>query len=284
MSTTTYTASTAETQYIETTSARFAYRRLGPVGGVPLLLLHRFRATLDWWDPRLIEALAVERDVIFFDNIGIGYTEGGPLTTMDANAAGAAEFVEALGLSQVDVLGWSFGGVVAQRLAVLHPERVRRVVIAGSGSGTAPGMPGIPERVLAIQQQPESSLEDVLYLFYPETEEARARGLDHFRRVQSDMPEGAPQVTQEASMGQLEAIMATMSRPWDDVVNDLKEITAPVLYAGGVPDVMIDAYSSYAAVQVLPNAKLLLYSDAGHAFLFQHLDEFVREALTFLAD
>ncbi|MBT2534421.1 alpha/beta hydrolase [Arthrobacter sp. ISL-48] len=279
-----YAASTAETQYIETKSARFAYRRLGPVGGVPLLLLHRFRATLDWWDPRFIQALAAERDVILFDNIGIGYTEGEPLRTVDAFADGAGEVIEALGLSQVDLLGWSFGGVVAQRLAVLHPERVRRIVIAGSGSGAAPGMPGIPERVLAIQQQPESSLEDVLYLFYPETEEARARGLDHFGRVQADMPEGAPQVTQEAAMGQLEAIMATMSRPWDDVVSDLKEITAPVLYAGGAHDVMIDAFGSYAAVQVLPNAKLVLYSDAGHAFLFQHLDEFVREVLVFLTD
>lgn len=145
-------------------------------------------------------------------------------------------------------------------------------------------MPGIPDRVLAIQKQPESSLEDVLYLFYPATDEARARGLDHFGRVQADMPEGAPQVTQEAAMGQLEAIMAAMSRPWEDVVRDLEEILAPVLYAGGVHDVMIDAYSSYAAVQVLPNAKLVLYSDAGHAFLFQHLDTFVREVLIFLAD
>ncbi|RXZ72519.1 alpha/beta fold hydrolase [Agromyces albus] len=284
MSTTTYAASTASTQYVETKSARFAYRRLGPVGGVPLLLLHRFRATMDWWDPRFIEALAAERDIILFDNIGIGYTEGDPLTTVDGFADGAAEIIEALGLSQVDVLGWSFGGVVAQRLAVIYPEQVRRIVIAGSGSGAAPGMPGIPERVLAIQQQPESSLEDVLYLFYPETEAARARGLDHFGRVQADMPEGAPQVTQDAAMGQLAASMAAMARPWEDVVLDLKAITAPVLYAGGVHDVMIDAYSSYAAVQELPNARLVLYSDAGHAFLFQHLDNFVRQVLAFLAE
>ncbi len=284
MSTATYAASTASTQYIETKSARFAYRRLGPVGGVPLLLLHRFRATMDWWDPRFIEALAAERDIILFDNIGIGYTEGDPLTTVDGFADGAAEIIEALGLPQVDVLGWSFGGVVAQRLAVLYPERIRRIVIAGSGSGAAPGMPGIPERVLAIQQQPESSLEDVLYLFYPETEAARARGLDHFGRVQADMPEGAPQVTQDAAMGQLAAIMGAMARPWEDVVLDLKAITAAVLYAGGVHDVMIDTYSSYAAVQELPNARLVLYSDAGHAFLFQHLDSFVRQVLAFLAE
>lgn len=105
MSTTTYSASTAHTQYVETKSARFAYRRLGQAGGVPLLLLHRFRATLDWWDPRFIEALAAERDVILFDNVGIGYTEGKPLTTVDAFADGAAEIIDALSLSQVDLLG-----------------------------------------------------------------------------------------------------------------------------------------------------------------------------------
>ena len=83
---------------------------MGPVGGVPLLLPHRFRATLDWWDPRFIQALAAERDVILFDNIGIGYTEGEALTTVDGFADGAVEVVEALGLSHVDLLGWSFGG------------------------------------------------------------------------------------------------------------------------------------------------------------------------------
>lgn len=284
MSSTIYAASTAQTQYIETKSARFAYRRLGPVGGVPLLLLHRFRATLDWWDPRFIQALATERDVILFDNIGIGYTEGEPLETVDGFADGAAEIVEALGLSQADLLGWSFGGVVAQKVALKRPDLVRKLVVAGSGSGTAPGMPAMPERVATIMTKPDSDLEDLLYLFYPETVEARINGLDHFGRIEAEMPEGAPQVTQDAAMGQLEAITATLAVPWDDVARDLATITAPVLYAGGVHDVMIDAYSSYAAVQVLPNAKLVLYSDAGHAFLFQHLDEFVREVLVFLAD
>ena len=283
MSSTTYAASTARTPYVETKSARFAYRRLGPVGGVPLVLLHRFRATLDWWDPRFIEALAAERDVILFDNIGIGYTEGQPLRTVNAFAEGAIDFVEALQLSQVDLLGWSFGGVVAQKFTLLRPDLVRKVIVAGSGSGTAPGMPAMPERVASIMLKPEADLEDVLYLFYPETDEARAKGLDHFGRVAAEMPDGAPRVSQDAAMGQLEAITATLAAPWDDVARDLATITAPVLYAGGAHDVMIDAFSSYAAVQVLPNAKLVLYSDAGHAFLFQHLDTFVREVLVFLA-
>ena len=173
---------------------------------------------------------------------------------------------------------------MAQKVALKRPDLVRKLVVAGSGSGTAPGMPAMPERVAIIMTKPGSDLEDLLYLFYPETDEARTMGLDHFGRIDADMPEGAPQVTQDAAMGQFEAITATLAAPWDDVARDLATITAPVLYAGGAHDVMIDAFSSYAAVQVLPNAKLVLYSDAGHAFLFQHLDKFVREVLMFLAD
>ncbi|MET3174341.1 alpha/beta hydrolase [Arthrobacter sp. UYCu721] len=283
MGSTTYSAATATTQYIESGGTSFAYRRLGPTGGVPLLLLHRFRATIDWWDPRFIESLAAERDVILFDNVGIGYTEGAPLTTVNGFADGAIALAEALGLQQVDLLGWSFGGVVVQKVALKRPDLVRKLVIAGSGSGTAPGMVAMPDRVATIMTKQDSDLEDLLYLFYPETPEARAKGLDHFGRVQAEMPADAPQVTQDAAMGQLQAITATLSAPWEDVARDLATIDAPVLYAGGAHDVMIDAYSSYAAVQELPNAKLVLYSDAGHAFLFQYLGEFVREVQMFLA-
>lgn len=284
MSTSHYSAATAETLHVETGSVTYAYRRLGPSGGVPLVLLHRFRGTLDWWDPRFIEGLAHDHDVIIFDNIGLGYTPGAPLTTMEDYARGAEHFIEALSLPRVDLLGWSFGGVVAQRLTVQRPDLVRKLVIAGSGSGAAPGTPGIPERVLGIQARPETTLGEFLYLFYPETKDGHHHGLDHMQRVTSEMPAGAPQVSQEAALGQLQAITAAMERPWSEVVTDLETIASPVLYAGGAHDVMIDAFGSYAAVQVLPNAKLLLYSDAGHAFLFQHREDFVREVTLFLAD
>lgn len=280
--TTTYAAATAETQYVESPSARFAYRRVGPQGGVPLVLLHRFRATLDWWDPEFLEVLSADRDVILFDNIGIGYTEGAAMKTVEAFAAGAIEFIEALGLSEVDLLGWSFGGVVAQGVTLMRPDLVRKVVIAGSGSGVAPGMPVMGERVVSIMAKPDADAEDMLYLFYPETEAARASGLDHLGKVTLTTPANAPVVSEEAAMGQLEAIMASLAAPWEDVVENLKRIKQPVLYANGSHDVMIDAFASYAAVQVLPNAKLVLYSDAGHAFLFQHLGDFSTEVKNFL--
>ena len=280
--TTAYSPTTVKTQYVDAGSTRYAYRRIGSQRGVPLVLVHRFRATIDWWDPTFIEALADERDVIMFDNVGIGYTAGAPMNTVDANTSGAIAFIEALGLSQVDLLGWSFGGVVAQDIVLKRPDLIRKLIVAGSGSGSAPGMPAMGERVSNIMVTPEANSEDMLYLFYPETEAARAKGVEHFSKIAAGMPENAPGVTQEAAMGQLAAITATLSAPWEQVVVRLRKLTLPVLYAGGSHDVMIDGFASYAAVQELPNAKLVLYSDAGHAFLFQHLENFTAEAKAFL--
>ncbi|MFD0440943.1 alpha/beta fold hydrolase [Streptomyces chartreusis] len=278
-------APTAENLHVEGLTTRFTYRRRGPRGGVPLVLLHRFRATVDWWDPEFIEALAEERDVISFDNIGIGYTEGQPLTSVQEFAAGAAEFIEALGLGKVDILGWSFGGLVAQALTLTRPDLVRRLVVAGSGSGAAPGTPRMTEKVLGIMASPGSgnNREDMMYLFYPDTPEARALGDKHFDAVAAAMPKDAPVVSEAAAMGQLKAIGGAQATPWEQVAANLATIKQPVLYANGMQDVMVHAHASFAAVQHLPAAKLVLYSDAGHAFLFQHTAEFTTDVKDFLA-
>ncbi|WP_406281135.1 alpha/beta hydrolase [Nocardia sp. NBC_00881] len=281
----TYTpVNAAENLHIDAASARFTYRRMGPRGGVPLVLLHRFRATVDWWDPEFLDILAAERDVILFDNIGIGYTGGEALTTVEGFAAGAIEFIEALGLTEVDLLGWSFGGVVAQAVTLTRPDLVRKLIVAGSGSGLAPNMPTISERVLGIMAKPDADLDDMLYLFYPETEEARKLGIEHFDKVSAAMPTDAPVVNEAAAMGQLQAITAALATPWEQVVAGLGTIRQPVLYVNGMHDVMIHAFASYSAVEHLPSAKLVLYGDAGHAFLFQHLEEFTAEVKSFLAD
>jgi pimeloyl-ACP methyl ester carboxylesterase len=129
----TYLADKAENLTVEGPSATFTYRRMGPQGGVPLVLLHRFRATIDWWDPEFLDLLAANHDVIVFDNVGIGYTTGEPRDSLEGLAQGAIEFIEALGLPQADVLGWSLGGIVAQRVALRRPELVRKLIVAGSG-------------------------------------------------------------------------------------------------------------------------------------------------------
>ncbi|MFM9499680.1 alpha/beta fold hydrolase [Streptomyces galilaeus] len=281
---TTYKADTAENLTVEGSSARFTYRRLGKQGGVPLVLTHRFRGTIDFWDPQFLEYLAADHDVIVFDNVGIGYSTGEPRDSVEGFADGAIEFIEALGFSQVDLLGWSLGGIVAQHVTLRRPDLVRKLIVAGSGpGGLVPGMPPMREDVLTIMAKPGTDENDLLFLFYPENEAAQVAGRAHLANISTRLAAGGPQVSEEAAMGQMKAAEKILSVPFEVVRTNLESIKQPVLYANGVHDVMIPAVASYVAVQHLEDATLLLYSDAGHGFLFQHAEEFVTAVNHFLA-
>lgn len=281
---TTFLADTAENLSVDGPSARFTYRRIGPRGGVPLVLLNRFRGTIDWWDPEFLDHLSADHDVILFDNIGIGYTSGQPRNSIDGFADGAIEFIDALGLHEVDLFGWSLGGVVAQAVTRRRPDVVRKLIVAGSGPGQVPGMTALAEDVLTIMAKPGGGdAEDMLYLFYPDNDAARASGHEHLAKVSTRLAADAPVVSEEAAMGQFIAAGKLMSIPFERVQSELESIKQPVLYANGVHDVMIPAIASYVAVQHLDSATLVLYSDAGHAFLFQHARAFATEVSNFLA-
>lgn len=275
---TTFQADRAETQYVDGASARFAYRRIGPRSDVPLVMAMRFRGTLDHWDPALLEVLSSERDVIMFDNRGTGRSSGTAPTTIEGLAQGLLDFVDALDLSQVDLIGWSMGGYVVQVASLLRPTLVRRLIVAGSGPGRIPDMEASPEKVLQIAGKPVNSDEDFLYLFFPETDEGRQAGLASLRRLDTRLSESLAVVAPEAVAAQRAAFSSFGTGVWDQ----LGELTLPVLVANGSHDVMISAFASYAMSQRLPNAKVILYSDAGHAFLFQHAEEFGQEVLRFL--
>jgi pimeloyl-ACP methyl ester carboxylesterase len=279
-----YLADTAEDLTVEGPSARFTYRRVGPRGGVPLVLLNRFRGTIDWWDPEFVDYLAADHDVIVFDNVGIGYSTGQPRDSLDGFADGAIEFIKTLGVPTVDLLGWSLGGIVAQAVAHRRPDLVRRLVVAGSAPvGPVPGQPDMSQEVLHIMAKPEADANDLLYLFYPETDAARLAGHQHLAKVSARLANGGPAVSEEAATGQLVAVGKILSVPFDEVRSTLEDIKQPVLYANGIHDVMIPALASYVAVQHLDTATLVLYSDAGHAFLFQHARAFATEVTNFLA-
>ncbi|MEZ0356362.1 alpha/beta fold hydrolase [Mycobacterium sp. SA01] len=271
----------AETQYIDGASARFAYRRFGSGSGVPLVLALRFRGTMDHWDPRFLDRLASTHDVIIFDNLGHSKTTGAAPTSMDALAGGLAEFVDALGLAQVDLLGWSLGGIVVQAATLNRPDLVRRLIVAGSSpGGGVPDMPAPDPRIWQVATKPVNDDDDFLYLFFPESDGAHRLGVESLRRLDArTLSADHIPVSLETMQAQLAVIASTGSSIWDR----LAEIAIPVLVANGAHDRMIDAYASYAMAGRLPNAKVVLYSDAGHGFLFQHIDDFTREVLTFLA-
>jgi pimeloyl-ACP methyl ester carboxylesterase len=280
-----YRADTAETLSMESHSARFAYRRMGPSGGVPVVLLNRVRGTLDWWDPEFLDHLATDHDVIVFDNVGTGYTSGTPRDTVDGLADGAIEFIEALGVSEVDLLGWTLGGTVAQHVALTRPDLVRKLVVAAaSPGGSVPGAPAPNEKVRATMTKPEVTGDDLVYLFFPDTEAGRTAGHEHLARVATRLAAGRADVSEAAARGQINAIARDAVIPFEQVQADLARINQPVLYATGMQDVMIPALAAFAAVQHIPHAVLLAYGDAGHAFLFQHAREFSTQVRTFLAD
>jgi len=156
---TSFQSDRAETQYVDGVSARFAYRRIGPRSGAPLVMAMRFRGTIDHWDPELLDVLGSERDVIVFDNVGTGYSSGTAPTSIEGLAQGLLDFVDALDLSQVDLLGWSMGGYVVQGASLLRPTLVRRLIVAGSGPGRVPGMPATPAKVWPVAAKPENSAE-----------------------------------------------------------------------------------------------------------------------------
>ena len=271
----------AETRFLDGPSARYAYRRFGPDAGVPLVLALRFRGTMDHWDPDFLDALAVERDVIIFDNIGHAKTTGAAPTAMEALAGGLAEFVDTLGLTKVDLLGWSLGGIVVQAVALQRPDLVRRMIVAGSSpGGGVPGMPQPDPKIWQVATKPVNDDDDFLYLFFPDNDPAHKLGLESLRRLENRaLSEDHIPVSLETMKAQLAVIASTGSSVWDA----LADITIPVLVANGAHDRMIDAYGTFAMAGRLPNAKAILYSDAGHGFLFQHIDDFAGEVLAFLA-
>lgn len=274
----TYLSDQADDRFVEGPQGeRFHYRRFGRPGTVPLVLCMRLRGTIDHWDPELLDALAAQREVIVFDNRGTNASSGTAPTTIDGLAEGGVAFIRALGLTQVDVLGWSLGGIVAQGIALHAPDLVRRLVVAGSTPAGVPDQPAPPPRVGEILTHAVNDDEDYLYLFFPETDEGRAAGLASLRRLDVRLNRSRAAVQDETYRAQLTAIGA-----FGGYYDRLGELKLPVLVANGAHDVMINSYASYVMSQKLPDAKVVLYSDAGHGFLFQHISDFAHDVNRFL--
>jgi pimeloyl-ACP methyl ester carboxylesterase len=142
----TYTHQTAPTRYVETNGIRFAYRRYGKAGGVPFVFNMHFMGTMDHWDPAVTDGVAKEREVILFDNAGVSSSSGDVPGSVREMGANAIAFIKVLGLNQVDVLGLSIGGFVAQEMTLQAPDLVRRLVLVGTGPRSGESMDtGTPE-------------------------------------------------------------------------------------------------------------------------------------------
>ncbi|TCQ26073.1 alpha/beta fold hydrolase [Rhizobium sp. PP-CC-3G-465] len=266
-------------QYAETAFGKLAYRIDGAADAEPLLLLQRFRGTIEDWDPLFIERLARDHKVIRFDNVGVSRSQGETPDNVPDMAKGALALMDAIGLGSVHTLGWSLGGYVAQALALLAPDRVKRLVIAGSGPGAVTeGTQKRHPRVNEIAQKKTIEDADTVFLFSADSDSSRAASQASLDRIAKART--GDLATQATAGAQLQAIM-NWSGGRDAARPRLGELTMPILVANGTTDVMVPPYGAFVISQEAPNAKLILYPDSGHGFLFQHIDAFVDELKAF---
>lgn len=275
-----FLADAVQTNTIDVDGQRLAYRVLGPEAAPPLVLSMRFRGVMDEWDPALLDALATRRRIFWFDSAGVGLSSGDVPDSIPGMARVLIGFVEALGLARVDLLGWSMGGYIVQSAALQRPDLVRRLIVAGSGPGGVPDAPAAPGKVWEAAFKPVNDAGDFLYLFFPETEAGIAAGREHLGRLGHRTEPAGPMVT-EAGFKAMVAAFGTF-RGDEAIYPRLGELTLPILYANGVDDVMIHPFNSYAAAIKAPDARLVLYPQSGHGFLFQHHAWFARDVHQFL--
>ncbi|QZS52544.1 alpha/beta fold hydrolase [Rhodococcus opacus] len=274
-----WNAKNSPTQTIDIDGTRFAYREFGPNTGVPVVFLHHFTAVLDDWDPRVIDGIGSERRVITFDNRGVGGSGGRTPTTVSAMADDAIAFIRALGLKQVDLMGFSLGGFVSQMIVTKQPTLVRRIILAGTGPAGGVGVGKITPTLLSDMLHGLLTLKDPKrYLFFTRTAHGKAAATDFMNRLE-ERTEG--RVNPTSPWGVAAQIVAIRRWGAQDPM-DLASIEHPVLVANGEDDRMLPTRSSFDLAHRLPNASLRIYPDAGHGGVFQYHERFVPQVLEFL--
>jgi len=260
----------------------YAHRDLGE-GEVPLVLLQHFRGNLDNWDPALIDALAADRRVVTFDNVGVGASTGSPPNTVEAMAHDAISFLEAMEFQRVDLLGFSIGSFVAQEIALIRPDLLRRVVLASSAPQGAAGMHGWAPEVIGAVGQPETSPQGYLEVFFAPTATSRQAGQQAAGRIFGRTSDRDEPTTWQTRQAQYDAV-CTWGIPNHSLLQRVAAIALPVFVANGDSDHMILPRYSHLLTGLLPDARVKIYPDAAHGFLFQHHEEFAADVHAFLAE
>jgi pimeloyl-ACP methyl ester carboxylesterase len=267
------------TENINVGGVEFAYRQLGPDTGVPVVFLTHLAAVLDNWDPRVVDGIAATHRVITFDNRGVGATSGTTPTTIQEMASDAVSFIRALGLDQVDLFGFSMGGMIAQVIAQQEPQLVRKLILAGTGPAGGEGIDKVTRityldtaRGLLTRQDPKQ------FLFFTRTPNGRRAGKEFLARLQ----ERTSDRDKAISVGSFRAQLKAIHRWGRQQPADLASIQQPVLAMNGESDRMVPSNNTVDLDRRLPNSQLVLYHDAGHGGVFQFHQDFVKRALAFL--
>jgi pimeloyl-ACP methyl ester carboxylesterase len=258
----------------------YAYRELGPRGGVPVIFFVHLAGNLDNWDPQVIDPIARKHHVIAFDNRGVGASTGTVPDTIEAMADDAVTFITALGFDKVDVLSFSLGGMIAQALVVKHPELVRKLILTGTGAAGGKDIDKVAgttyydiARAILTRQDPKE------FLFFSRDASGKRAGRAFVERLKERTVDRDAPMKVKAFQTQLKAI-----KRWGRAAPaDLSAITQPTLIANGDHDRMVPSVLSEDLHHRIAGSELIIYPDSGHGGIFQFHDKFVPSALEFLA-
>ena len=270
----------APTRTVTAGDVTYAYRELGPKGGIPVVFFVHLAGTLDNWDPRLIDPIAKDHHVIAFDNRGVGASTGQVPDSVEAMADDAYTFITALGLKTIDVFSFSLGGMVAQALVVKHPELIRKLVLAGTGPKGGKDMDKVARvtywdilRATLTRSDPKE------FLFFNRNATGKAAGRAFVNRLKERAVDRDAEIKVKAFQTQLTAI-----KKWGrSAPDDLSSITQPTLIANGDNDRMVPSVLSEDLHRRIKGSELIIYPDSGHGGIFQYHQEFAPVAVEFLA-
>jgi pimeloyl-ACP methyl ester carboxylesterase len=269
----------APTRSVDVAGARFVYRQLGPATGVPVLMLNHWGAVLDNFDPRIVDGLAATRPVIALDYRGVGASTGRVRLKVAEMAEDTIAFIRALGLEEVDLLGFSLGGFVAQEIVLKEPSLIRKVILTGTGPAGGEGIEKVGALSWPLIIKGMLTFRDPkFYLFFTSTSNGRRAARNFLDRLKERKADRDKPITMAAFLRQLKAIKAWGQQP----PQDLGAIRKPILVANGDHDIMVPSRNSVDLARRLPNSELVLYEDAGHGGIFQYHEAFVSKALEFL--
>ena len=273
-----YSHETAPTRFVEAEGIRFAYRRFGKSGELPLLFLQYFNANMDDWDPSVTNGFALDRDVILFDNAGIGSSGGETPSTVPEMTRHFLTFCRALGLKEIDAVGFSLGGMIVQQLAHNYPKLLRRIILLGTGPR---GGEGMTFTELSAEEKADP-IRFLLNAFFAPTETSQTAGKAflgrlEWRRDDRDLP-----VSKKSAEGQLNAIREWGTIPPSNRYAMLEKIKHKALIIHGNKDIVVPPVNALISAERLPDAQLVMYPDSSHGAQYQHASSFLKHANLFL--
>ena len=271
----------APTRTITVGGTTYAYRELGPTGGIPVVFFVHLAATLDNWDPRIVDAIAQRRHVIAFDQRGVGASTGKVASTLEEAADHAYELITALGFEKIDVFSFSMGGMIAQDLVVKHPDLVRRMVLTGTrprGGKDIDKVAGVTYKDILRATLTRSDPKE--FLFFNRDARGKAAGKAFVERLQ----ERTADRDRAISLGALRTQLKAIQKFGRSAPSDLSTFTQPTLIANGDHDRMVPTVLSEDLHRRIKDSTLVIYPDSGHGGIFQLHEEFAPLAAEFLAD